>query len=63
MSATLPKMKIKAYALVRDCNGVPRIDDPHNLPEEIKIGITDDDLKLLPRETVEALGMLGRLET
>lgn len=37
------KGKFKGYALVRDANGVPRIDDPTNLPQQIKDLLTDDE--------------------
>ena len=35
--------EFKGYALVRDKNGNPRIDDPENLPQQIKDMLTDDE--------------------
>jgi hypothetical protein len=33
----------KGFALVRDKNGVPRVDDPENLPQEIRDMLTDEE--------------------
>ena len=45
MMRGLPTPKIKAYALVRDANGVPKIDgDPRNMPNEIKDMLTPQEL-------------------
>tara|TARA_Y100000310_G_scaffold324866_2_gene387333 strand:- start:2158 stop:2349 length:192 start_codon:yes stop_codon:yes gene_type:complete len=46
----------KLFGLVRDPNGVPKFDDPSNVPDEIKALLTKEDLRKLPLETVEALG-------
>jgi hypothetical protein len=35
--------KVKVYALVRDKNGKPKIDDPENIPAEIWDALTDDE--------------------
>jgi hypothetical protein len=35
--------KWKGYALVRDANGVPKVDDPATLPEQIKEMLTDEE--------------------
>ena len=38
------KAKIASYGLVRDKNGVPKIDgDPHKLPKPIKEMLTEDE--------------------
>ena len=33
----------KAYGLVRDKDGKPRIDDPDTLPQEVRDMLTDDE--------------------
>ena len=35
--------KFRGYALVRDANGKPLIDDPHSCPKQIKDLLTDDE--------------------
>lgn len=37
--------KMVAYALVRDKNGKPKIDDPANLPYEIFVALTDEEIE------------------
>lgn len=40
--------KAKLYALVRDRNGVPKIDgDPNDLPEPIKAMLTEEEKQQL----------------
>jgi hypothetical protein len=50
-----------AFGLVRKADGTPRIDDPENMPAEMKAMLTDGDLAKLPRATVEKLKLAHRL--
>lgn len=40
-------MKIKAYALVRDKHGRPKVDDPSTLPPEIINALSKEDLEYI----------------
>lgn len=44
------KPKLELYALVRDKDGRPKVDDPHNLPPQIKAALTAEDLAFLGLE-------------
>lgn len=44
---TLPKMQVKAFGLVRDKSGKPKIDgDPKKLPQPIKDAMTEAEFTL-----------------
>ena len=38
---------VKLVSVVRDPQGRPRFDDPHNVPQEILDVLTEEDLKYL----------------
>ena len=47
-SVTFPRGKVRAFALVRDANGNPKIDgNPNDLPDEIKRLLTEDERQRL----------------
>lgn len=55
--AGLPPPEVKAYALVRDKNGKPKIDgNPHDLHPSIKAALTPDEFALAVKEWEEANG-------
>ncbi len=41
----LPKMKIKAFGIVRDTEGRPKFADPFNIPPEIMQHLSEEDLR------------------
>lgn len=43
----LPVPKIKGFGIVRRADGTPKIDDPDNLPDEIKRALTEADREYL----------------
>jgi hypothetical protein len=43
MNVTAQKTELKGYALIRDKNGKPKIDDYENCPEAIKLMLTDEE--------------------
>ena len=56
MMNELFKPKVKAYALVRDSNGIPKIDgNPRDLPDEIKDMLTDEEFIEALRKFEETL--------
>lgn len=44
---SMPAGKFKGFALVRDKDGNPKVDDPDNLPPEIYNALTDKDKEYL----------------
>lgn len=44
---TAPRPKVRLFGLVRDKDGNPKVDDPHNLPPEIKAMLTEAERKRL----------------
>lgn len=50
MNISAPKVKIKAFAIVRDKDGNPKVDNPDTLPKEIIDALSEKDkayLKLM----------------
>lgn len=43
LNVTAQKVKLKGFALIRDKNGKPKIDDYENCPKEIKAMLTDEE--------------------
>jgi hypothetical protein len=41
--------KVKMVAIVRDSEGKPKFDDPHNVPQAILDVLTEDDLRHLEK--------------
>ena len=35
--------KVKAFGILRDRKGRPKLDDWYNIPDEISVGLTDED--------------------
>lgn len=59
---TTPAPKFKAFMLVRDADGIPKFDDPANVPNEIKKALTKEDIKKMDAGVVRTLGLGHLLE-
>lgn len=44
---TPPRPQVRGYALVRDAQGNPKIDDPDSLPEEIRAMLTPEERRAI----------------
>ena len=53
--------KFYAVGIVRKADGTPRIDDPDNMPPQMKALLTKADLQKLPADVVEKLKLTHRL--
>lgn len=47
MKIDIPTPQIRAFALVRDAHGRPKIDDPDNCPPEILAMLTPEEREAL----------------
>jgi len=59
---TTPKPQFKAHFIVRDCDGIPKFDDPENVDPEMLQGITDEDIAKMDPGIVRTLGLGHRLK-
>ncbi len=51
----MKNLKVKAFALVRDAQGRPKVDgNPHDLPVEIKMMLTDADWQYLENQHADS---------
>ena len=58
-----PKVKVKAYAVIRDSKtGRPKFDDPALADISMKLQLTDRDVLMLSPDEIEAMGFEYRIK-
>ncbi len=59
--ADMAEHRYAAFGIVRKADGTPRIDDPENMPPEMKAMLTKADLEKLPIDMVNRLKLVHKL--